>query len=79
MHFTKRERLGIFLVLIIGGLGLGSWTAFFSETIISGVSDAWKPAPWFILLIIFFFLGAVVWTRTPLRMAGAALAFLPAG
>lgn len=77
MKFTKRETLGIFLILIIGLLALGSWRAFFSAVTTSGVSDIWQVILWFFLLAVFFFLGTVLWTNLFLRIVGGALVFLP--
>lgn len=77
MKFTKREILGIFLIFIIGFLAWGSWRAFFFAVTTSGVSDIWQVVAWFFLLVMFFFLGTVLWTNLFLRIAGGALVFLP--
>lgn len=77
MRFTRRKILGIFLVLIVGLLALGAWQAFFTGILTPGVSDIRYPAAWFFLLAAFFFLGTAVWPNIFLRMAGAALVFLP--
>lgn len=77
MKFTKREILGIFLILIIGLLAWGSWRAFFFAVTTSGVSDIWQVISWFFLLAAFFFLGTVLWTNLFLRIVGGVLVFLP--
>lgn len=77
MKFTKREIIGIFLILIIGLLSLGSWRAFFSAMMTPGVSDIWRVVAWFFVLTVFFFLGATLWTNFFLRIVGVGFIFLP--
>lgn len=77
MKFTRREIFGIFLVLIIGILSLGSWQIFFAAVMTPGVSDVWQPVLWFSVLAVFFFLGTVTWSHLILRISGAVLIFLP--
>lgn len=77
MHFTKREILGIFLVLAVALLSLGMWGSF-SISAVSGAGYAsLRTLLWASALSAVFFTGAVVWSRLPLRIAGAVAVFLP--
>ncbi len=76
-HFTKREILGISLILLIGLCSLGAWQWFIFAMTHPGVSDIWWPVFWFALLTIFFFLGTIIWSTTLMRIIGALLVFLP--
>lgn len=76
MKFTKREILGILLIFVIGLLSLGAWQSFFVTIMTPGVSDIWRPVLWFSLVAIFFFLGAIVWSRLALRAGGVVFIFL---
>lgn len=77
MKFTRREVLGIFLVLVVGFFSLASWQVFFGVVMTPGVSDIWQPVLWFSALAVFFFLGTILWTSLPFRIAGAVSTFLP--
>ncbi|MFZ2187672.1 MAG: hypothetical protein WAV46_03570 [Candidatus Moraniibacteriota bacterium] len=74
---TGREKVGICLLLIIGVCSFGAWQFFALDMASPGVADVWWPVLWFAVLAVFFFLGAVIWTTVFMRIAGAALVFLP--
>lgn len=77
MHFTKREILGIFLVLAVALLALGMWGSF-SVSALGGTGYAsLRTLIWASALAAVFFVGAVVWNNVPLRTAGAFAVFLP--
>jgi hypothetical protein len=77
MKLTKREITGIFLVLVIGPVSFGAWRSFLLAMTNVGVSDAWWPVLWFSFVAVFFFLGAIVWTRELVRFFGVLFIFLP--
>lgn len=77
MEFTKREMLGVVLLLVMGLVAFFAWQGFFVTMVTPGISDIWRPTMWFFLLVTLFFLGTVLWVNSFFRIAGAALYFLP--
>ena len=77
MHFTKREIVGMCLVLVVALLSFGMWGSF-SVSAISGAGYAsLRTLLWASALSAVFFAGAVVWSHPFLRIAGAVAVFLP--
>lgn len=77
MRLTKRDILGIFLLVCVGLLALGAWRALFIVMVTFGASDIWQPILWFAVLETFFFLGTAVWRTPVFQGVGSALLFLP--
>lgn len=77
MKFSTREILGIMLIFMVGVLALLSWQSFFAVMMTLGLADFWQPIMWFVLLSVFCFLGAAVWTKKIFLILGAGAIFLP--
>lgn len=78
MNLTKREILGISLLVLLSLCSFGAWQTFFTAMINLQTATFWWCVGWFVLLAILFFLGEIVWKKLLLKIIGAGFIFLPA-
>ncbi len=76
MHFTKREVVGIFLVLAVALLSLGMWGSFSVSALGATGYASLRTFIWASALAAVFFVGTIVWSHPFLRIAGAFAVFL---
>lgn len=74
--FTKREWLGIGMLLSLCVLSFESWRLF-QRAMSDNTLSLWYSFPSFFLLSSLFLLGSVVWKRKTLRFLGSFLLFFP--
>lgn len=76
-RFSSRDVFGIFVVLAVGLLALGSWPAFLETVLQPDMSTTLRALSWFMFLGTAYLLGTIVWRERLSQVAAPLLLFVP--
>jgi hypothetical protein len=76
-RFSSRDIFGIFVVLSVGLLSIGSWQVFLETVLLPDLNTTLKALAWFAFLGTAYVLGTLVWRERLSQVAAPLVLFVP--